>query len=32
MIDKSYLYLCLAIITGYLGNIMAKQSILCLCR
>ena len=27
MIDKSYLYLCLAIITGYLGNIMAKQSI-----
>ena len=27
MIDKSYLYLCLAIISGYLGNIMAKQSI-----
>ena len=27
MIEKSYLYLCLAIISGYLGNIMAKQSI-----
>ena len=27
MIDKSYLYLFLAIINGYLGNIMAKQSI-----
>ena len=25
--DKSYLYLFLAIINGYLGNIMAKQSI-----
>lgn len=27
MIDKSYLYLCAAIISGCLGNIMAKQSL-----
>ena len=27
MIDKSYLYVCTAIISGYLGNIMSKQSL-----